>query len=75
MEVANLLDPSFHGCHLTSNSMNRISEFIQKYYSNDAVEIWTQILNYKEKSGVFVNKLAWETVDKIDPISLMEWKF
>ena len=68
MEVANLLDPSFHGCRLTSNSMNRISEFVQKYYSNNAVEIWTQILNYKEKSGVFANKLAWETVGKVDPI-------
>ena len=68
MEVANLLDPSFHGCHFTSNSMNRISEFVQKYYSNNAVEIWTQILHYKEKSGVFANKLAWETVGKVDPI-------
>ncbi|GBB86930.1 hypothetical protein RclHR1_13390002 [Rhizophagus clarus] len=67
-KVANLLDPSFHGCHLTSNSMNKISQFIQKYYSDDAVIIWTQILNYKEKNGVFVNKLAWETSDKVDPI-------
>ena len=41
---------------------------LQKYYSNNAVEIWTQILNYKEKSGVFANKLAWETVGKVDPI-------
>ncbi|CAB5208052.1 unnamed protein product [Rhizophagus irregularis] len=28
-----------------------------------------QILNYKEKNGVFVNKLAWETAGKVDPIT------
>ena len=39
MEVANLLDPSFHGCNLTSSSMNEISKFVQKYYANDAVTI------------------------------------
>ncbi|RGB43705.1 hypothetical protein C1646_680174 [Rhizophagus diaphanus] len=69
MEVAHLLDLSFHGCHLTSNSMDRISQFIQKYYSDNAVIIWTQILNYRRKTGVFVNKLAWETSDNIDPIT------
>ena len=69
MEVAHLLDPSFHGCHLTSGSMNTISLFIQKYYSDDAATIWTQILNYKEKNGVFANKLAWETAGKIDPVT------
>ena len=69
MEVAHLLNPSFHGCRLTSNSMDKISQFIQKYYSDNAVIIWTQILNYKEKSGVFANKLAWETSGKVDPIT------
>ncbi|GBB95101.1 hypothetical protein RclHR1_24790001 [Rhizophagus clarus] len=69
MEVAHLLDPSFHGRHLTSDSMNKISLFIQKYYSDNAVIIWTQILNYKEKNRVFANKLAWETAGKIDPVT------
>ena len=69
MEVAHLLDPSFHGCCLTSNSMSKISQFIQKYYSDNAVIIWTQILNYKGKNGVFANKLAWETAGKVDPIT------
>lgn len=69
MEVAHLLDPSFHGHHLTSHSMNIISQFIQKYYSDNAATIWIQILNYKEKNGVFANKLAWETAGKIDPIT------
>lgn len=70
MEIAHLLDPSFHGRRLTSNSMNKISLFIQKYYSADnAVIIWKQILNYKEKNGVFENKLAWKTAGEIDPIT------
>ncbi|GES90591.1 uncharacterized protein LOC112597101 [Rhizophagus clarus] len=69
MEVVHLLDPSFHGRHLTSDSMNKISLFIQKYYSDNAVIIWTQILNYKEKNRVFANKLAWEIAGKIDPVT------
>ncbi|CAB4439805.1 unnamed protein product [Rhizophagus irregularis] len=69
MEVAHLLDPSFHGHRLTSYSMNIISQFIRKYYSDNAAIIWIQILNYKEKNGVFVNKLAWETAGKVDPIT------
>ncbi|CAB4384791.1 unnamed protein product [Rhizophagus irregularis] len=75
MEVAHLLDPSFHGCHLTSNSMDRISQFIQKYYSDNAVIIWTQILNYRRKTGVFANKLAWETSDNVDPITWWSGNF
>ncbi|CAB4393752.1 unnamed protein product [Rhizophagus irregularis] len=75
MEVAHLLDPSFYGCYLTSNSMDRISQFIQKYYSDNAVIIWTQILNYRRKTGVFANKLAWETSDNVDPITWWSGNF
>ena len=69
MEIAHLLDLLFHRCRLTSDSMNKISQFVQEYYSDNAITIWTQILNYKEKNGAFVNKLAWETAGKVDPIT------
>ncbi|CAJ0634635.1 14535_t:CDS:2, partial [Entrophospora sp. SA101] len=75
MEVAHLLDPSFHGCCLTSNSMHKISQFIQKFYSNDAMIIWTQLLHYREKSGIFANQLAWKTVGKVVPITWCSGNF
>lgn len=75
MEVAHLLDPSFHGCHLISSSMHKISQFVQKYYPNDATIIWIQILHYREKSGIFANKLVWETAGKIDPITWWSGNF
>ena len=74
MEVAHLLDPSFHDCRLTSNSMDKISQFI-KFYSNDATIIGTQLLHYREKSGIFANKLAWETAGKVDPITWWNGNF
>jgi hypothetical protein len=55
--------------------MDRISQFIQKYYSDNAVIIWTQILNYRRKNGVFANKLAWETSDNVDPITWWSGNF
>nr|CAG8479006.1 9870_t:CDS:2 [Entrophospora candida] len=75
MEVAHLLDPSFHGCCLTSNSMHKISQFIQKFYSNDATIIWTQLLHYREKSGISANQLAWKTVGKVVPITWWSGNF
>ncbi|CAG8613337.1 24680_t:CDS:2, partial [Gigaspora rosea] len=68
MLLAHLLDPNYHGRSLARNSTTIIESFIRKYYSKDSAIIWEQMTFYKTRSGIFDIKLAWDTVDKVDPI-------
>ena len=75
MYIAHLFDPQHYGQKLPANSMSIISNFIQRYYPNNANIIWQQLTEYKTKTGTFDLKLAWETVDKVDPIAWWKGNF
>ena len=75
MEIANLLDPKQYGKDLPSNSMDTISKFIQEYYPKESTTIWTQILQYKNQSGVFSNNLSWASIDAVDSVTWWKSQF
>ncbi|CAG8489323.1 7881_t:CDS:2 [Scutellospora calospora] len=73
--VAYLLDPRYHGQDLPKNSNSIISKFVQEYYPQNATKIWSSITEYKTKSGVFNQELAWKTVYQVEPIAWWEANF
>ncbi|CAJ0763968.1 20809_t:CDS:2, partial [Entrophospora sp. SA101] len=52
MLVAHLLDPRYFGRRLPGDGMNEISEFINKYFPEDSIIIYSQIMSYRAKTGV-----------------------
>ncbi|CAG8808094.1 23484_t:CDS:2, partial [Cetraspora pellucida] len=48
-----LLDPQYYDQKLTTNSMLIITQFVQKYYSDNANIIWQQLIKYKTEVGNF----------------------
>ena len=71
MTVVYLLNPRYYDTNLFSNSMNTISQFVEKYYSEDLITIWQQLTQYKTKSGIFLDQLVWTTVNEVD---LVVWQ-
>jgi hypothetical protein len=69
MLVAHLLDPRYFGRRLPGDGINEISEFINKYFPEDSIIIYSQMMNYRAKSGCFSNVLAWNTIENVDPIT------
>jgi hypothetical protein len=69
MLVAHLLDPRYFGRRLPGDGMNEISEFINRYYSEDSITIYSQLMSYRAKSDCFNNTLAWNTIENVDPIT------
>ena len=55
--------------------MSIISQFVQQYYSSNADIIWQQLIEYKTQTGVFNFPLAWNTVDKVNPIAWWKGNF
>ncbi|CAJ0761096.1 6173_t:CDS:2, partial [Entrophospora sp. SA101] len=50
MLVAHLLDPRYFGRRLPGDGMNEISEFINKYFPEDSIIIYSQIMSYRAKT-------------------------
>lgn len=75
MEIASLLDPKQYGKDLPSNTMDTIAEFIQEYYPEESITIWTQILQYKNQSDVFANNLSWASIGAVDSITWWKSQF
>lgn len=73
--TAHLLDPNYCGRSLARNSTTIIESFIRKYYPKDSAIIWEQMTFYRTRSGIFDIKLAWDTVDKVEPIMWWDGNF
>jgi hypothetical protein len=70
MLVAYLLNPRISEHKLPEEGMTLLSNFIIKYYPNDSIKIWEQFLQYKARSGIFGNSLAWVSINNVD---LLTW--
>jgi hypothetical protein len=75
MLLAHLLDSQYHGRSLARNGTTIIEKFIHQYYPRDSAIIWEQITLYRTQTGIFNITLAWNTIDKINPIAWWKGNF
>jgi hypothetical protein len=67
------LDPCQRGAVLSDEQLTALRSFLRGRVGGDFQKVWTELLQYRAKTGNFAASSIWEDAQFVDGITL--WKF
>lgn len=67
--LAHFLHPQMHGKKLEDIQLAGLRIFLKDKFSSDFTTIWSELLQYKAKSGIFGGADIWEDAQMVDSIT------